>query len=212
MSFRQRFGDAENRDFSPGFRFHLHANALRRTDRFIQATLAYRTSRPITRRAIKFRKATARPHSSAKASAEPVSSSAIASGACGALQGANSLKAAATRLDHDPIQSDHGLDFPLEHDLFRKPASTFRDHALAPRRRAPRGRNSRGSWLGVIALCLGPQTYRHRLTKRKTWMAGTSPAMTECEWPKQASSVAVFRPPSLASASPARGRTRGRWP
>src|SRR5262245_12480676 len=28
------------------------------------------------------------------------------------------------------IRSDHGLDFLFEHDLFRKPVSTFRDHAL----------------------------------------------------------------------------------
>jgi hypothetical protein len=27
------------------------------------------------------------------------------------------------------FESDHGLDFALEHDLFREPASTFRDHA-----------------------------------------------------------------------------------
>src|SRR5262249_40504101 len=27
-------------------------------------------------------------------------------------------------------ESDHGLDSLLEHDLFRKPVSTFRDHAL----------------------------------------------------------------------------------
>jgi hypothetical protein len=33
-------------------------------------------------------------------------------------------------LDHDPIKSDHGLVFSLEHDLFGKPASTFPDHAL----------------------------------------------------------------------------------
>src|SRR5580704_17935928 len=31
----------------------------------------------------------------------------------------------------DQIESDHGLVFSLEHDLFGKPASTFPDHALA---------------------------------------------------------------------------------
>jgi len=34
-------------------------------------------------------------------------------------------------LDPDPIESDQGLDFPFEHDLIRKPVSTFRDHALS---------------------------------------------------------------------------------
>jgi hypothetical protein len=30
----------------------------------------------------------------------------------------------------DQIESDHGLVFSLEHDLFGKPVSTFPDHAL----------------------------------------------------------------------------------
>src|SRR5262245_32723071 len=38
---------------------------------------------------------------------------------------------AASRLDFDPIESDQNLAFLFEHDLFRKPVSTFRDHALA---------------------------------------------------------------------------------
>jgi hypothetical protein len=33
-------------------------------------------------------------------------------------------------LDYDPIELDHSLGFWFEHDLFRKPGSTFRDHAL----------------------------------------------------------------------------------
>src|ERR1700731_3077751 len=36
-------------------------------------------------------------------------------------------------LDHDPIQLDHGLESWFAHDLIRKPASTFRDHALGCR-------------------------------------------------------------------------------
>ncbi|MPZ58505.1 MAG: hypothetical protein GEU91_18835 [Rhizobiales bacterium] len=31
----------------------------------------------------------------------------------------------------DQIGSDHAPTFLIEHDLFRKPAPTFRDHALA---------------------------------------------------------------------------------
>src|SRR5262245_54204961 len=35
-------------------------------------------------------------------------------------------------LDHDPssTEPDHGSNFLFAHDLFRKPVSTFRDHAL----------------------------------------------------------------------------------
>ena len=36
-----------------------------------------------------------------------------------------------TRPCSDQIKSDQAPDFPLEHDLFRKPGSTFRGHALA---------------------------------------------------------------------------------
>src|SRR5580704_12238581 len=32
------------------------------------------------------------------------------------------------------MESDQGLDFSFEHDLIRKPGSTFRDHALKPLR------------------------------------------------------------------------------
>jgi hypothetical protein len=33
-------------------------------------------------------------------------------------------------LDHDPIESDHGLIALFERDLFGKPVPTFPDHAL----------------------------------------------------------------------------------
>ena len=38
--------------------------------------------------------------------------------------------AVVTRPRSNSIESDHGLEFWFEHDLIRKPVSTFRDHAL----------------------------------------------------------------------------------
>src|SRR6202043_4088657 len=36
-----------------------------------------------------------------------------------------------SRLRSNSIESDHSLEFLFEHDLIRKPYSTFRDHASA---------------------------------------------------------------------------------
>ena len=55
----------------------------------------YGVSREKSRLAIKFRNAAAMPHNSAKASAAPTNSSAIAASVCGALHGAKSFTAAA---------------------------------------------------------------------------------------------------------------------
>ena len=57
--------------------------------------------------------------------------------------------------------SDHGPDLSREHDLIRKPISTFRDHALAPPQRRELGGD--GPLIGQFALqnSLLPRALRH---------------------------------------------------
>src|ERR1700690_3246026 len=52
------------------------------------------------------------------------------------MTGSDAASGRGPRPSSDQIESDHGLVFSLEHDLFGKPASTFPDHALAETSRA----------------------------------------------------------------------------
>src|SRR5215211_8055791 len=50
------------------------------------------------------------------------------------LRRCRNFKSAVLDRDHFSSNRHPALGLLLEHDLFRKPVSTFRDHALAPRR------------------------------------------------------------------------------
>ena len=56
------------------------------------------------------------------------------------------------------MESDHGLDLSVEHDLFGKPASTFPDHALAEARDDLVGYRTRADLLGIVLVAHGPDS------------------------------------------------------